>query len=276
MKQYHISPRSGRVSECSARVRSCPFGDSPHYGTRQEAQAHLEAEHAKHTFSSFRPGNISVSGLPYTMRVNANMVRVKKGVYFIGDPQLALGNDQTTLDLWKSTAESESAAARGNAVGACYNDFPVVALRTGAGEGNFVDSDGRVYPVESGYVAVVPMSLIRRMGVSSTDLEGNGTIVTFDKVTSIESREGGELSFGRKLKLYTEEDAYSDEINMDELFAAYGIEDPMKDHPLRRPDGTIPLPGDDDYVEDYGDDYSPDDPGDELPRARAISDTWSD
>lgn len=36
--KYHINPTTGQPSICRATIRECPYGDSPHYSTWDEAQ----------------------------------------------------------------------------------------------------------------------------------------------------------------------------------------------------------------------------------------------
>lgn len=209
MAGYHISPRTKNVAECDADINPCPFGKIPHFATKEEADAEYNRLNAHLLFPSFKPGSIAVGPLPAEMRVDGNTIRVPKGVYVVGDPFFAVGTlDSTTFEQWGREARSDRNAD--DAMGAMYNDLPVIGLRTEFGKyGTFGDQHGNEYPVESGSIGLVPMSLLRRMGIPHNDIQDHGIIVTFDKVTTLTRHPNGTLSIGDHLDIYTDEDVFS-------------------------------------------------------------------
>lgn len=227
-KSFHISPRSRNIGECDAAPGGCPFGPIKHYPSQAAALKQFEKDNEPYLFPSFRPSEILVSPLPKTMRVGPDTLRVRKGVYVVGDPFFAVGQDQTTWELWKREIAMDRSA--GEAVGACYNNFAVVGLRSDMGAGTYVDMHGREYPVESGYVGLTPMSLLRRMGISDDDITDSGSIVTFPGVTTLQKHPGGVVSFGDHLDVYTDKDIYDDPIDVDEFLAMLDDDDEHTDN----------------------------------------------
>lgn len=49
---YHISPKTGRANLCRAK-KACPFGDVPHFKTKDDAEAHLQKT-LEATYSTFK------------------------------------------------------------------------------------------------------------------------------------------------------------------------------------------------------------------------------
>lgn len=213
MARYHISPRTGNPVTCKAKIR-CPFGDmvADHYSSQEEARRAYEEKMVKARTPSFKPGKLEVSALPATMRLDERTLLVPKGMYVLGDPSQTAGSvDPVTWQKWETLAHQEESGRRPHAVGALLNGYPVVALRTKfEGKGVYFDNSGRDYPVESESVGLIPLTLLKRMGLDDNTINSTGAIVTFNEPTRLHY-DDGILSFGHHLHVYTDEPLMEDE-----------------------------------------------------------------
>lgn len=175
-----------------------------------------------HAIPSFDYGLITVGPLKSNIKISKNSIVIPAGVYVLGDPYYTAGRDDSAWDQWKTATE---ATPKDPAVGATYNGFPVVGLRTSA-EGLFTDSLGRVYNTNSGVIGLVPLSLAKQMGLSKEDTEDDGYIVTFNEPTTIEE-DDGTLYFGDNLFIETGPGEFNYDLEDEMIFGENSLQYPQ-------------------------------------------------
>lgn len=238
--RFHISPHTGEPMLCRAS-RKCPFGDleKDHFPDKETARIAYEDRMSHKTLTSYAPGQIRVEALPRGMKQSPNTVVIPKGVYIIGDPYYTAGSDQKAWRQWESEV---ARTPQDNAVGATYNGFPVVALKT-PGDGYYYDSMGRGYNSRSGYIGLIPVSLGKNLGMDHMEMSDDGYLVNFNETTKVEW-EKGTLYFGDRLFMRAEPDQEEDaELDFYDVDAEGGWQDtdetddypvdPLDDYPYR-------------------------------------------
>lgn len=201
-RRYHISRATGRPVRCRANKRVCPFAaDGQHYDTRQQAldSALRQLADAHRERAAATP--LPLGDFPAPLRVSSDSVMAPKGLYLLCDPELSIGQDpesyQTFIDAIHERPRREH-------VSAFYlGNHPVVALRALSVDTPAVDDMGREYPLQSGYLTLVPLTLLPRLGVDRGSVKELGTLVSFGSTTEV-SYDSGVLSLGPHLDVNTD------------------------------------------------------------------------
>lgn len=217
MPRYHISPQTGEPVVCKAKFQ-CPFGDmqADHYDTRDEAREYWEMKMYEQMFPSYDNGKINVKPLPENMRVDEDTIVIPKGVYVVGDPAFTAGLDNDAWQDWVTQITNEDGGFDRGAVGAMFNNYPVIGLSVKLGPGTYEDSFQRQFDVNSGVFAAIPMSLLRKMGIDEETIMETSSIVSFDEATTLHS-DGVVLKFGKNFSLFADEalDEFADILDED-------------------------------------------------------------
>lgn len=200
-KRYHISPRTGDALLCNAEIQ-CPFTtEENHFDTRAEAQQAFEDSRHKDLFPEFIKNKITVSPLPEGLKKDSKTFVIPRGVYILGDPSNILSEDPIA---WKEWQNEIANAGSDKAVGASYNEYPVVALE--AIDGAVLhDSMGRAYSCSSGYIGLVPISLAKKLNPTEEAAQDDGYLLNFNDDTTVEWV-NGDLCLGDRLFIKTDPD----------------------------------------------------------------------
>lgn len=214
MPRYHISPRSGDIMPCGAKME-CPFAamGAPHFDSREEAESEYAEMRARKEMEEFRIGNLTVDYLPAGQKRDAQSFLVQKGIYVLADPERILWDDPQAWNKWRAV----SFQSGDRAGGATINGYPVLGLNVGEPIIT-VDSSGRNVGTESGYMALFPLEFAEKMEWTMDQLNGEGPLMNFDQ-TSVFGWQNGKVLVGDMLTVTIEPETYelSDEEH-DEIF----------------------------------------------------------
>lgn len=202
VNRYHISLRKGEPMECNAKPGGCPFADEAnHYDSREDAMSAFESKQSKQMSTRKEAATRPViEPLPRFSRVDAHTVIVPADLYVLGDPQLIFGDDNDTAwEKWLATAKSEKEAD--GALGAQLNGQYAVALKVYDDSDFQYDSAGREFHCESGFIGLVPVSALKKMGLNSDNFSRFGTLVSIDEPIPV-YREDGVLSLGDDVQFF--------------------------------------------------------------------------
>jgi hypothetical protein len=121
------------------------------------------------------------------MKIISIEVEVPAGQYVLGDPCYAVPHDK-----WSELLNSCSCFE--NPIGTFSrgtDNYYTVAFGTRWGDGCYIGTDGKIYPVDAGLIGLVPLN------ASSNELRDDlSTVVTFDKPTICSTDGTGKLRFG--------------------------------------------------------------------------------
>lgn len=113
----------------------------------------------------YEPGEITVREVDPKYCYNDSLV-LPPSQYIIGDPCYSAGLDDDAWPKWVDIALKEEPIEV-----AMYGDYPVTSVKTAHGDGSYLGSDGKYYPVDSGAIGAVPVELMERMGISKDEYD---------------------------------------------------------------------------------------------------------
>lgn len=129
-------------------------------------------------------------------RVPASADRLPPGLYWVGDPCYARTHSAEDSIVWMQLCD-DMPDGRGAFVAAAY-DAPrcdwLAASSTAYGDGLYIGSDGREYPVDSGLIGVVPEFFWGRQHTRDGDFGMH--LVDFTEPFSVSYDEDGTITIG--------------------------------------------------------------------------------
>jgi hypothetical protein len=110
--------------------------------------------------------------------MNKECYTLPAGKYFIGDPCYVFPNDGPMSDKWQELLEA------GDYFETCEisiddGKIKVWAGMTVFGDGTYLGSNGKSFPVDSGLIGIVPMETVEYLGAG--DLSRLGVIVEYNR-----------------------------------------------------------------------------------------------
>lgn len=208
-RRYHINPETGKVGQCLAK-RRCRFGDnSVHYPSEKDALMTYERQMARESDKTkqVKPGVIKA--LPSDLIVSPRQMIITPDEYFIGDPYLTVATrDQegwngiiASIDDqfgWENDVVDPDKEIT-LAVGALYNEKPILAFKGMQGEGLYW-SIAPTYrlPSETGLIGAVPLSTLKELGYDAdlAEKQSLGMKFTVEEATNMWRDEYGIIVIG--------------------------------------------------------------------------------
>lgn len=124
----------------------------------------------------------------------SNKMIMPAGKYWIGDPCYVFPNDGLMSDKW------EELLAKVNFFEITYGELDggkikVWAASTAYGDGRYVGSNGKAFPVDAGLIGIVPQETVDYLGRTDNDLDHCGLFIEFTEPFVVMSRNGN-FTFG--------------------------------------------------------------------------------
>lgn len=185
MPKYHLNKRLREPVVCTAKF-CCPLGGETgfeeHFDTREEAMAWFENEMKSKVFSTMRKNasKVEVSRLPSSAWLSDHQMQVKGGVYVVCDPSIMLRDHPDVFRRWLDVAESTGHGLKDAVFGAKVDEYPVYAAQLPQpGQYEFDDGVTRDYPW--GAAALVPVDLLKRIGLTDQQITSRGSYAFFPR-----------------------------------------------------------------------------------------------
>lgn len=209
LKRYHINPETGEPGRCLAK-RKCRFGaDAAHYPSERDARFAYERTMIRIQQKAHQVTPGEVKPLPDRFIPSPGLITLPPGEYFFGDPYHTISlRDQEGWNRIVGSMEqqygleaniTDPAKEKNVALGALYNEDPVVALKSYHGAGLHW-SMGPIHriPSDTGLLGMVPISTLENLGFNGETAENSrlGMRVSLDDETNIWRDENGIVIIG--------------------------------------------------------------------------------
>lgn len=124
----------------------------------------------------------------------SNMMAMPAGQYWIGDPGYVFPNHGPMKNKWNDLLV-ESNFFETPYVELDDGKIKVWAAFTVYGDGLYMGSDGKGFPVDAGLIGIVPVETVETLGRIDNDLNYCGLFIEFEEPFQVECR-NGQFNFG--------------------------------------------------------------------------------
>lgn len=131
--------------------------------------------------------------------------KVPAGIYWIGDPcYMIKGKD------WDLLVNNDK---NNGSIGGIIDGHIIVALTTVLGDGEYSDSRGFKYKVDSGYIGIIPIDYLHMVSDDSQSfMRKDGRVIEFARTTDVYVTDRGIMHFGKAVIETGHENSETDSI----------------------------------------------------------------
>lgn len=119
----------------------------------------------------------------------SNQMTMPAGKYWIGDPCYVFPHKGPMKDKW------DELLAEVDFFDVSYGELDdgkikVWAASTAYGDGRYIGSNGKAFPVDAGLIGIVPLETVQYLNRADNDLDYLGLFIEFDEPFVVRSQDG--------------------------------------------------------------------------------------